>query len=111
MNHATQDQSICYVSWIVGQSAAMLGVVLAVLWGFGLVFLMAAEQYAQATQTVSATAEGWHPPFGPPMLGLGLSLVAWLFAHERHLPIPAPVFVATAANLLALILAMAAGTF
>ena len=111
MNHATQDQSICYVSWIVGQSAAMLGVVLALLWGFGLVFLMAAEQYARAAHTVAATAEGWHPPLGPPMLGLGLTLAAWLFAHVRHLPIPAPVFVAAAANLLALILGMAAGGF
>ena len=110
MKDTTFYEPVSYVAWILGQTAAMLGVVLILVWGFGVVFLVANAQFAGAHGGAVASSELWHPPVGPPLAGLGLALGGWLIAHLRHLRAPATVVVGVAANLLALVLAIAAAS-
>ncbi|RUL84335.1 hypothetical protein [Tautonia sociabilis] len=111
MKSTTLEGKISYVSWILGQTSALLGVILSILWGFELVFLRAQALYAQTVGQDLATSDGGAPPFGPALLGLGIALAGWLVAHLKHCRTPTPVFVGAAVNLLALVLAMLASAF
>ncbi|QDV37933.1 hypothetical protein [Tautonia plasticadhaerens] len=111
MKNATSLNSVSYVSWILGQTSAMLGMILCLLWGFDLVILQSQQLYSQAGGEVAATIEVWYPTFGPPLAGLGMALAGWSVSHVQHLRTPAPVVVAAALNLMALVLAMVASAY
>ena len=110
MKNATSLNSVSYVAWILGQTSAMLGVILCLLWGFDLVILQSQQLYSQAGGEV-ATIESWYPAFGPPLAGLGIALAGWSISHVQHLRTPAPGVVAAALNLMALVLAMVASAY
>jgi hypothetical protein len=110
MKHTMNVQPISYVSWILGQTSALLGVILCLLWGFDLVILQSQRLVDQANG-VSSGMEAWSPIFGPTLIGLGIAGLGWLFSHFQHLKAPAPVLVGAGLNLLALVLAILALTF
>jgi hypothetical protein len=111
MKHEMNIQPISYVSWILGQTSALLGVILCLLWGFDLVILQSQRLFEQANGGVSSGIEAWSPIFGPTLLGLGIAGLGWLVSHLQHLRAPAPVIAGAGLNLLALVLAILAMTF
>jgi hypothetical protein len=108
MHHTKSLNQISYISWILGQTSAMLGVILMLVYGFDLVILQAQQIYAENLGELAATSDAWVPPLGPPILGLGLALLGWMAAHLRDLTCPAPVLVGAILNLSALALAFLA---
>ena len=108
MKDTTLTHPVSYVSWILGQTSAMIGVLLILIYGFGLVFLEANVDFAAARGAVASTGDLWHPPFALPLGGLGVAFAGWFAAHLRKLQPATPVLVGGLMNLLALAIAMAA---
>lgn len=111
MNEPNPATRISYISWILGQTSSILGIILVVIYGFDLVLLQARRIYAQNLGEIVEAAEGWIPPMSPALIGLGIALVGWLAAYLRSLICPVPVLVGAVLNFLALILALIALTY
>ena len=111
MNEPNAANRISYISWVLGQTSSILGIILVVIYGFDLVLLQARRIYAQNLGEIAEAAEGWIPPMSPALIGLGIALVAWLAASLRGLICPATVFVGAGLNFLALVLALFALTY
>lgn len=108
MDHATPYPQISYTSWVLGQTSAWLGMLLILFYGFELVILQAQQIYAESLGEVAAMGEFWAPPFGPPLVGLGVAVLAWMASHHRGLTTPGPVLVGLGLNMIALFLAIMA---
>lgn len=108
MDHTTPYSQVSYTAWILGQTSAWLGILLIFFYGFDVVILQAHRIYAESLGEVAATADFWAPPFGPPLLGMGIATLAWLVSSHQGLTTPAPVVVGFGLNLIALFLAMMA---
>ncbi|WP_169974249.1 hypothetical protein [Tautonia rosea] len=111
MNEPDPSTRISYVSWILGQTSSILGIILVVIYGFDLVLLQAKRIYAQNLGEIAEAAESWIPPLSPALIGLGIALVAWLAAYLRGLICPVPVLVGAGLNFFALVLALIALTY
>lgn len=108
MNHASTFNQISYSSWILGQTSAMMGMILATVYGFDLVILQARLLYAENFVELAVVSDAWAPPLGPPLVGIGIALVGWLAAYLRDLVSPPPVLVGALLNMMALVLAFLA---
>jgi hypothetical protein len=111
MNEPDPATRISYISWILGQTSSILGIILVVIYGFDLVLLQARSIYARNLGEFGEAADAWIPPVSPALIGLGIALVGWLAAHLRSLICPVPVLVGAGLNLFALILALLALTY
>ncbi|WP_152051033.1 hypothetical protein [Tautonia marina] len=111
MNEPDPATRISYISWILGQTSSILGIILVVIYGFDLVLLQASRIYAQNLGEIGQAAAGWVPPMSPALIGLGIALVGWLAAYLRSLICPVAVPVGAVLNFIALILALIALTY
>lgn len=111
MNETDPAARISYISWVLGQTSSILGIILVVIYGFDLVLLQARRIYAENLGEIAEAADAWIPPLSPPLIGLGIALVGWLAAYLRSLICPAPVLVGAGLNFFALVLALIALTY
>ncbi len=109
MKSQQMHHPMLYISWFFGQSSALFGLTISVIWGFGLIFLVSELQYAHALELNPSTALSWRPPLGFPIAGLGLALIGWFSAHLGNIRPPVAVLFGAALNLLAFFLALVAG--
>jgi len=96
------------LAWVLGQTAAYLGGLLVVIWGFGLLLDLAHAEYTKAHEASTSVVETWMPPVWPPLIGIGLAALSWAVARIARVHLPVPAIVALILNPLALVFAFLA---